>query len=136
MITYTTTLFAVVIIPIGIIYYFLQRFYVATSRQLQRLVSVSRSPIYSHFGETITGAQSIRAFGQQNRFILESERKVDLHQTCYYPSIISRRWLALRLEMIGNLIIFFAALFAVLSKGPNQSAGFVGLSITYSLQVS
>lgn len=114
----------------------MQRFYVATSRQLKRLESVSRSPIYSHFSETVTGVQAIRAFGQQERFILESERKVDLNQVCYYPGIISNRWLAVRLEMIGNLIILFAALFAVLARGPNQKAGLVGLSITYALQVS
>lgn len=136
MISYTTPLFIVVIIPIGLLYYFIQRFYVATSRQLKRLESVSRSPIYSHFSETITGAQAIRAFGQQDRFILESERKVDLNQVSYYPGIISNRWLAVRLEMIGNLIIFFAALFTVLARNPGQSAGLVGLSITYSLQVS
>ncbi|KAJ8967485.1 hypothetical protein NQ314_002799 [Rhamnusium bicolor] len=116
VISFTTPLFIVIIIPIGLLYYFIQRFYVATSRQLKRLESVSRSPIYSHFGETVTGVQAIRAYGQQERFIQESEHRVDVNQICYYPSIISNRWLAVRLEMIGNLIIFFAALFAVLGK--------------------
>ncbi|CAH0555484.1 unnamed protein product [Brassicogethes aeneus] len=134
VISYTTPLFILVIIPIGLLYYFIQRFYVATSRQLKRLESVSRSPIYSHFGESITGAQAIRAFGQEDRFITESERKVDNNQVCYYPSIISNRWLAVRLEMIGNLIILFAALFAVLGK--DNVPGMVGLSLTYALQIT
>ncbi|XP_063922476.1 multidrug resistance-associated protein 1 isoform X2 [Zophobas morio] len=134
VISYTTPIFISVIVPIGILYYFIQRFYVATSRQLKRLESVSRSPIYSHFGETITGVQAIRAFREQDRFIRESEHKVDVNQVCYYPSIISNRWLAVRLEMIGNLIIFFAALFAVLGK--DQNPGLVGLSVTYSLQIT
>ncbi|XP_076266259.1 multidrug resistance-associated protein 1-like isoform X6 [Rhynchophorus ferrugineus] len=129
-----TPLFIVVIIPIALLYYFIQRFYVATSRQLKRLESVSRSPIYSHFGETVTGVQAIRAFNQQDRFIRESEQKVDLNQVCYYPSIISNRWLAVRLEMIGNLIILFAALFAVLGK--DQLPALVGLSISYCLQIT
>lgn len=124
----------IVIVPIGLIYYFIQRFYVATSRQLKRLESVSRSPIYSHFGETVSGVQAIRAYGQQDRFTRESETKVDQNQICYYPSIISNRWLAVRLEMIGNLIILFAALFAVLGK--DQLPALVGLSITYCLQVA
>ncbi|KTG31567.1 hypothetical protein cypCar_00015139 [Cyprinus carpio] len=47
-----TPIFTAVVVPMAVIYYFVQRFYVATSRQLRRLDSVSRSPIYSHFGET------------------------------------------------------------------------------------
>lgn len=68
-----------------------QRFYVATSRQLKRLESVSRSPIYSHFGETITGVTTIRAYQQQKRFITESEDKVDENNVCYFPSVIANR---------------------------------------------
>ncbi|CAG7831109.1 unnamed protein product [Allacma fusca] len=94
VISYSTPEFVAVIIPTGIVYYLVQRFYVATSRQLKRLESVSRSPIYSHFGETLTGASTIRAYSMQDRFIHESESKVDHNQISYYPSIVSNRWLA------------------------------------------
>ncbi len=73
-------IFTAVIVPIGVIFYFIQNIYVSTSRQLKRLESISRSPIYSHFGETLTGASTIRAFGLQNKFVLESEQKVDENQ--------------------------------------------------------
>ncbi|XP_014612659.1 PREDICTED: multidrug resistance-associated protein 1 isoform X7 [Polistes canadensis] len=135
VISFSTPEFVAVIVPIGFIYYFIQRFYVATSRQLKRLESISRSPIYSHFSESVTGAQTIRAFGVQERFIHESESKVDFNQICYYPGIIANRWLAIRLEMVGNLIIFFSALFVVLGRD-TISAGFVGLSVSYSLQIT
>ncbi|XP_017881737.1 multidrug resistance-associated protein 1 isoform X2 [Ceratina calcarata] len=135
VISFSTPLFIAVILPIGIIYYLVQRMYVASSRQLKRLESVSRSPIYSHFSETVSGAQMIRAFKVQERFIKESESKVDFNQVCYYPSIIANRWLAVRLEMVGNLIIFFSALFAVLNRDTIES-GIVGLSVSYALQVT
>nr|XP_029724825.1 multidrug resistance-associated protein 1-like isoform X4 [Aedes albopictus] len=135
VISISTPIFAAVIVPIGILYYAVQRFYVATSRQLKRLESVSRSPIYSHFGESIQGAQTIRAYGVQDRFIVESESRVDFNQVCYFPSIIANRWLAVRLEMVGNLIILFAALFAVLGR-ETMNPGLVGLSVSYALQIT
>lgn len=130
----STPIFLVAIIPIALIYYFAQRFYVATSRQLMRLESVTRSPIYSHFSETVTGVTTIRAYDVNQRFIDESDNRVDLNQLCKYPSVIANRWLAIRLEMIGNLIILFASLFAVL--GGQTNAALVGLSVSYSLQIT
>ncbi|XP_055852928.1 multidrug resistance-associated protein 1 isoform X4 [Episyrphus balteatus] len=130
----STPIFLVAIIPIALIYYFAQRFYVATSRQLMRLESVTRSPIYSHFSETVTGVTTIRAYDVGQRFVDESDNRVDLNQLCKYPSVIANRWLAIRLEMIGNLIILFASLFAVL--GGQTNAALVGLSVSYSLQIT
>uniref|UniRef100_A0A336MEP5 ABC-type glutathione-S-conjugate transporter n=1 Tax=Culicoides sonorensis TaxID=179676 RepID=A0A336MEP5_CULSO len=134
----STPIFMSVILPIGVIYFFVQRFYVATSRQLKRLESTSRAPIYSHFGETITGVSTIRAYNVQDRFIQQSEKRVDNNQICYFPSIISNRWLAIRLEMVGNLIIFFAALFSVLGRDDSDPirAGLVGLSLSYALNIT
>uniref|UniRef100_K7FZT5 ATP binding cassette subfamily C member 3 n=1 Tax=Pelodiscus sinensis TaxID=13735 RepID=K7FZT5_PELSI len=131
----STPLFAVVIIPLAVVYFFVQRFYVATSRQLKRLESVSRSPIYSHFSETITGTSVIRAYGRGNSFILLNDVKVDENQKSYYPSIVSNRWLGIRIELIGNCVVLFAALFAVLGKN-SLNAGLVGLSVSYALQVT
>lgn len=93
MIMYKALLSNVCSTVVLFLFFFHQKFYVATSRQLKRLESVSRSPIYSHFGETITGAVTIRAFGQEARFIHDSQTKVDLNQICYYPSIVSNRCL-------------------------------------------
>ncbi|KAI5710679.1 hypothetical protein M8J75_010653 [Diaphorina citri] len=135
VICYSTPVFIFVIVPVSVLYFFIQRFYVATSRQLKRLESVSRSPIYSHFGETVTGAQTIRAYGVEERFIKESEIRVDFNQVSYFPSVISNRWLAVRLETVGNLITFSAALLAVLSK-ETLNAGLVGLSVSYAMQIT
>lgn len=64
----------------------------ASSRQLKRLESVSRSPVYSHFNETLLGVSVIRAFAEQERFIHQSDLKVDENQKAYYPSIVANRW--------------------------------------------
>lgn len=69
----------------------------------------------------------------KKRFVLESERRVDYNQMMSYPSIIANRWLGVRLEILGSLIVLFAALFAILA---DISASTVGLSISYALQIS
>ncbi|XP_011601661.2 ATP-binding cassette sub-family C member 2 [Takifugu rubripes] len=130
-----TPFFAVIILPLALLYYFVQRFYVATSRQLRRLDSVSRSPIYSHFGETVSGLSVIRAYGHQERFLQHNSKTIDENLKSVYPWIVSNRWLAIRLEFVGNLVVFFAALFAVISRNSLDS-GLVGLSISYALNVT
>ncbi|XP_063585006.1 multidrug resistance-associated protein 1-like isoform X1 [Penaeus indicus] len=135
VIIYSTPLFVAVLIPTLVIYYFVQILYVATSRQLKRIESVSRSPIYSHFQESIQGASTIRAYGKCEEFISESEKRVDFNQISYYPSVMVNRWLAVRLEFIGNIMTFSAALFAVMSRG-SISGGIVGLSVSYALSVT
>ncbi|XP_014278696.1 multidrug resistance-associated protein 1 isoform X2 [Halyomorpha halys] len=135
VISYSTPVFLVAIVPIGFVYYFIQRYYVTTSQQLKRLESVSRSPIYSHFGESVSGSSTIRAYSAEERFIKESEEKVDYNQACTYPSIVANRWLAVRLQILGNLIVFFCALFSVIGKD-SLSPGIVALSVTYALQIT
>ncbi|MEE6497514.1 hypothetical protein FKM82_002762 [Ascaphus truei] len=97
-----TPIAAVIIPPLGLVYFFVQKFYVATSRQLKRLESVSRSPVYSHFNETLLGVSVIRAFGEQKQFIQISDVRVDENQRAYYPSIVSNRYL-LFLQKISSL---------------------------------
>ncbi|XP_040290616.1 canalicular multispecific organic anion transporter 1-like [Bufo bufo] len=135
VISLATPIFAAVIIPLAIVYYFVQRFYIATSRQLRRLDSVTRSSIYSHFGETVSGLSVIRAYGHQQRFIQHNEDNLDINQKSVYSWVVSNRWLAIRLEFVGNLTVFFAAFFAVLGRGTVDS-GTVGLSISAALTIT
>ncbi|XP_014813449.1 PREDICTED: canalicular multispecific organic anion transporter 1 isoform X1 [Calidris pugnax] len=135
MISLATPFFALVIIPLSIFYYFVLRFYVSTSRQLRRLDSVTRSPIYSHFGETVSGLSVIRAYGHQERFLQQNENTMDINQKTVYSWIISNRWLAIRLEFVGSLVVFFSALLAVIAKGTLEG-GIVGLSVSSALNVT
>ncbi|XP_017659517.1 PREDICTED: canalicular multispecific organic anion transporter 1 [Lepidothrix coronata] len=130
-----TPYFALIIIPLSIFYYFVLRFYVSTSRQLRRLDSVTRSPIYSHFGETVSGLSVIRAYGHQERFMQHNETIMDINQKSVYSWIISNRWLAIRLEFVGSLVVFFSALLAVISKN-TLAGGIVGLSVSSALSVT
>jgi len=127
----STPIFLVLVIPLGAVYLVYQRYYLRTSRELKRLDSVSRSPIYAHFQESLGGISTIRAYRQQARFKMENEWRVDANLRAYFPSISSNRWLAVRLEFLGSIIIFSAAVFAIISvtSGSGLSAGMVGLAV-------
>lgn len=138
VISVSTPAFIAVIIPLGGLYLYIQRYYLRTSRELKRLDSISKSPIYAHFQESLNGITTIRAYRQQKRFSLENEWRVDANLRAYFPSISANRWLAVRLEFIGSVIIFSAAGFAIISvsTGSGLSAGLVGLAMSYALQIT
>ncbi|XP_059903407.1 multidrug resistance-associated protein 1-like [Gadus macrocephalus] len=126
---------AVFILPLAFLYAFVQSFYVATSCQLRRLEAVSRSPIYTHFNETVQGASVIRAFREERRFILQANKRVDFNQTAYFPRFVATRWLAVNLEFVGNGVVLAAAILSVMGKH-TLSPGIVGLAVSHSLQVT
>ncbi|KAM9019894.1 multidrug resistance-associated protein 1-like isoform 1-T1 [Ara ararauna] len=134
VITSASPLFIVVVIPLGYFYFTIQRYYIASSRQIRRLAGASHSPVISHFSETLAGRSTIRAFGHQERFIRKNNDVVYENLVYFYNNVISNRWLSVRLEFLGNLMVFFAALFVVLA-GNTMSSSTVGLSISYALNI-
>ena len=135
MISLEAPIILVVLLPILVFYYIVQKIYIASSRQLKRIESTTRSPIYNHFNETVQGVSSIRAYGVQDKFISESNRRIDINNSCFYSSFTATRWLSIRLEFFGYIIVFLAALFAVLSRG-TLSPGLAGLAVSYSLNIT
>jgi ATP-binding cassette, subfamily C (CFTR/MRP), member 1 len=91
VISTSTPVFIALIVPLSGIYYWVQRYYLRTSRELKRLDSVSRSPIYAHFQESLGGITTIRAYRQQTRFAMENEWRVDANLRAYFPSINANR---------------------------------------------
>ncbi|RLM00925.1 hypothetical protein CFD26_108711 [Aspergillus turcosus] len=133
-----TPAFILVAFPLGYVYLLYQKYYLRTSRELKRLDSVTRSPIYAHFQESLGGISTIRAYRQENRFALENEWRMDANLRAYFPSISANRWLAVRLEFIGSVIILASAVLSIISvaTGSGLPAGMVGLAMSYALQIT
>ncbi|XP_064629834.1 multidrug resistance-associated protein 1-like isoform X2 [Lineus longissimus] len=131
----STPIFLAALVPLALIYYFIQRFYIATARQLKRIDSIKRSPVYSHFGETVTGAPSIRAYGRNEEFIIKADKLNDDNNMAYFPNISSTRWLSMWLDFMGALVVLAASMFAVAARD-TIGAGTVGLSISYALSIT
>lgn len=135
LLCYSFPAFLAILSVLGCIYFFIQKVFIVTTRQLKRLESITRSPIYSNFSETLSGMSSIKAYNCVDRFVDYSDNLVDLNNCCAYPNVIANRWLSIRLELFGNIITSCAAVFSVLSKG-SLGAGLAGLTISYSISIT
>ncbi|PRT52473.1 Metal resistance protein YCF1 [Wickerhamiella sorbophila] len=137
VISYGTPGFIFFVIPLALVYLYYQRYYLWTSRELKRLDSVSKSPIFAQFQETLDGIATVRAFNQEDRFNFINEHYLDVNNQAYFPSVSANRWLAVRLEVIGAIIILAAATLSVSSLPSGRiSAGFIGLALSYALNIT
>ncbi|CAN0354496.1 unnamed protein product [Pylaiella littoralis] len=116
---------------LGLCYYYANR-YLQTSRQLKRLEAVTRSPLYTHFGESVAGAATIRAFEAEGRFIKGSEVRVDSLNRAHYALWCSNYWLTNRVRMIGAAVCAIVGGFLVASVSTIDGST-AGLVMTYSL---
>lgn len=109
--------------------YILQKVYLRTSRQMRFLDLESKSPLYTHFAETIEGISTIRAFGWQKPFMETSLKLLDASQKPYYMMFCIQRWLNLVLQMmVGVLGVIVVALAFNLTNA--TSAGRLGVSMS------
>ncbi|ORZ28328.1 multi drug resistance-associated protein MRP [Lobosporangium transversale] len=131
----TTPVFLALVPPLVIVYILTQNYYLRTSRQLKRIDSVSKSPIYQHFSETLSGVTTIRALRANERFIKENASKADQAANAFFSWVVANRWLQIRLELLGATIVLASALFACLSRN-TLGSGSVGLALSYALAVT
>lgn len=135
-----TPVFTLCLIPILAFYLMQQAYFTTTYRELKRLDSIGRSPIYALLGETLDGVATIRAFGASQTLSDRLHAMLDRQQHAYFLITAAQCWLAIRLELAGTMIITFACLASVLqhgSRGGDETfAGLAGLGISYALTVT
>jgi ABC-type multidrug transport system fused ATPase/permease subunit len=132
IISIITPAFLIAASVISVVYFFIGRFYINSSRDLKRLESVNRSPLYQQFGETLSGMTTIRAYGDERRFIHENLTKINTQNRPFLYLWAANRWLAFRVDVVGALVAFFAGAFVVLSVG-RIDAGAAGIALTYAV---
>lgn len=134
-----TPLTAFVFVPLAFFYYRFQKLYRAVSREVRRLQSIARSPIYAHFSETLGGLGVLRAYKREASFYEQNVAKLDVFLRTFYTQVAVNRWLGIRLELLGASIVAAASFFAVLGAdhvGSVLGAGLAGMSVTYALSIT
>jgi ATP-binding cassette subfamily C (CFTR/MRP) protein 1 len=132
---WSTLWFALVLPVVVTFYYFAQKFYRNASRELKRLDSVSKSPIYSQFSETLAGTVYVRVYRAETRFIASLSQRIDKNLRAYYANLATNRWLGVRLEFLGNIAIVFTAIIALFQR-QHLSPALFGLALAYVMNVT
>ncbi|CCH46915.1 ATP-dependent bile acid permease [Wickerhamomyces ciferrii] len=132
LISLITPGFIFLAILIVALYYSVAFFYLNGSRELKRYEAITKSPIHQHFGETLVGVSTIRAYGIERRFLQENLIKIDNNNKPFIYMWITNRWLSIRNDLVGSLIILFSGAFVLLNLDKIDS-GLAGISLSYAI---
>ncbi|KAJ3328221.1 hypothetical protein HDU76_010362 [Blyttiomyces sp. JEL0837] len=133
VISLVSPMFVLAFIPIAFLYNYYQQIYLSTSRELKRLHSVSRSPIFSMFSETLNGVTTIRAFGQSKRFISLYYEKLNNYYENAYLLFTSNRWMFVRCDILSAIFVLAAGVTVI---SGDISPGFAGIVLVYASEFS
>uniref|UniRef100_A0A8C2C7U6 ATP-binding cassette, sub-family C (CFTR/MRP), member 8 n=1 Tax=Cyprinus carpio TaxID=7962 RepID=A0A8C2C7U6_CYPCA len=137
VISYVTPVFLIIVIPLAITCYFIQKYFRVASKDLQQLEDSTQLPLLSHFSETVEGLTTIRAFRYEPRFRQRLLEFTDANNMASLFLTAANRWLEVRMEYIGACIVLIAAVASITNSLYNHlSTGLVGLGLTYALMVS
>ncbi|CAJ1377586.1 unnamed protein product [Effrenium voratum] len=124
-------------VPMFFLYAKLAKRYLPATRDLRRLDAAARSPIFSHFSESMHGVSTIRAMQQQERCMHTNTARLESQMEAYYLSNTAARWLSLRLQFNGTILVGAVCILGIyLSTNKQVSAGVMGLAITYALRLT
>ncbi|CAA6668089.1 unnamed protein product [Spirodela intermedia] len=128
------------IMPLIILFYAAYLYYQSTSREVKRLDSITRSPVYAQFGEALNGLSTIRAYKAYDRMAAINGKSMDNNVRYTLLNMGANRWLGIRLETLGGLMIWVTASFAVMknqrSEDQKAFASTMGLLLTYTLNIT
>jgi ABC-type multidrug transport system fused ATPase/permease subunit len=124
-------LFLLIVPFIAFAYIAVSQIYLISSRELKRIESNERSPIYAQFSETLAGVVTLRAFGVQERFLRLNESKLDANQRPFHFVWIANRWLCIRTELMAVSIVFGAGLAVIFT---DMSPGLSAMVLQYSFE--
>ncbi len=132
LVVYTFPYLGLIFVPLVILYYLAATYYRKTSREIKRVDSISRSAIYSSFGEQLSGLPVIRAFGQQDNFERKLQVAVNVECQAYIITIAIQRWLGVRLDLMSNTLVLLVAIFGAIFRN-TVSPSKLGVVLTYTL---
>ncbi|RHN73198.1 putative xenobiotic-transporting ATPase [Medicago truncatula] len=113
-----------------------RKYYLATTRELTRLDSITKAPVIHHFSETISGVMTIRSLRKQNAFSQGNVDRVNASIRMDFHNIGANEWLGFRLDYTGVIFLCIATLFMIFLPSAIVRPEYVGMSLSYGLALS
>ncbi|KAF2280888.1 P-loop containing nucleoside triphosphate hydrolase protein [Westerdykella ornata] len=126
--------YAIALGPLFVLFMFSAAYYRASAREVKRHESVLRSTVFARFGEAVIGTPTIRAYGLQNQFSRSVREAIDDMNSAYYLTFANQRWLSVRLDVIGILLVFTTGILVVTSRF-SVDPSIAGLVLSYILAI-
>uniref|UniRef100_A0A4W6FWX0 Multidrug resistance-associated protein 4 n=1 Tax=Lates calcarifer TaxID=8187 RepID=A0A4W6FWX0_LATCA len=123
------------VVPLLAVFLFLRRYFLQTSRDIKRLESTTRSPVFSHLSSSLQGLSTIRAFKVQQKFQQMFDEYQDLHSEAWFLFLTTSRWFAVRLDGICSIFVTITA-FGCLYLRDGLEPGAVGLALSYAVTLT
>ncbi|KAF2909588.1 ABC transporter C family member 10 [Oryza sativa Japonica Group] len=123
-------------VPMIILAIRLQRYYLASAKELMRINGTTKSALANHLGESVSGAITIRAFEEEDRFFAKNLELVDRNAGPYFYNFAATEWLIQRLEMMSAAVLSFSAFVMAILPPGTFSPGFVGMALSYGLSLN
>ncbi|KAI8807295.1 P-loop containing nucleoside triphosphate hydrolase protein [Cladochytrium replicatum] len=121
-----------IFVPIAVLYYFALRFYRNAARELKRIEAIQRSPLFAHFGESLTGMSTIRAYRSTERFIEVHQKYLDQSNAPTILRYLVDTWMELRGETFMAVIVLMTGIFGILTR---INSSLLGLALSYTISV-
>ncbi|XP_056643788.1 probable multidrug resistance-associated protein lethal(2)03659 isoform X1 [Diorhabda sublineata] len=122
-------------ITIAVIFYVLRVIFLETSRDVKRVESITRSPIYTHLSASLQGLTTIRAFKAEEILKTEFDRYQNLHSAAFFMYLGANRTFGFWLDFI--CVIYIAlVIVALLFIKSEQFAGNMGLALTQAMTLT
>ncbi|KAH3916024.1 hypothetical protein HBH56_067840 [Parastagonospora nodorum] len=126
--------YAIALGPLFLIFLFSAAYYRSSAREVKRHEAVLRSTVFARFGEAVMGTATIRAYGLQEQFSRSVKESVDDMNSAYYLTFANQRWLSVRLDVVGILLVFTTGILVVTSRF-SVDPSIAGLVLSYILTI-
>lgn len=126
--------FIAAIVPLCVVFLIAAWYYRASAREIKRHEAILRSDVFSKFSEAVYGTTTIRAYGTQDQFLKTIRERIDEFNGAYYLTFANQRWLSLRLDYIGIVMVFVLGMLVVTSRFSIDPST-AGLVLSYMLSI-